>query len=316
MNSLIELKNLTKFYNGSLALSHLSLTVNQGEIYGFIGPNGAGKTSTIRILATLLQPSTGDALVAGHSVLNEPYAVRSLIGYMPDFFGIYNDLTVFEYLDFFAGCFHIHGQVKLNLISNLLDLVDLTHRAEDSVERLSRGMKQRLSLARTLIHDPSVLLLDEPASGLDPRARVEIRELLRELSRMGKTIFFSSHILSDVAEICSRIGIIEAGELVASGTPAELQQQQVSTRRIRIGLLDDPERMAHLLQDIPGISDLIHSPTASLPHVIEINFSGTLEDSASLLAELVSANFHIVEFNELESSLEELYLRATRGQIG
>lgn len=316
MNSLIEIQNLTKNYNGYLAINHLSLSVNQGEIFGFIGPNGAGKTSTIRILATLLQPTSGDARIDGYSVLKDPYQVRRRIGYMPDFFGIYPDMTVEEYLDFFAGCFHIYSPQKETLITGLLDLVDLTSRARDSVDRLSRGMKQRLSLARTLIHDPSVLILDEPASGLDPRARVEIRELMRELSRMGKTVFFSSHILSDVAEICNRIGIIEAGELVISGTPAELQQYQLTTRRIRIAFLTDHQRAVRFLEGFPGITEVISFDQPGPQYVIDVNFAGSLEDSARLLRDLISADFQVVVYNELESSLEEVYLRATRGQIG
>lgn len=314
MDALIELQDLTKKYNGALAINHLSLSVNAGEIFGFIGPNGAGKTSTIRILATLLKPTAGDARVAGFSVQSDPYSVRSLIGYMPDFFGIYNDLTVEEYLDFFAGCFHIEGPRKLTLITELLELVELAHRAQDPVDKLSRGMKQRLSLARTLIHDPKVLILDEPASGLDPRARVEIRELLRELASMGKTIFFSSHILSDVAEICTRIGIIEAGELVVSGTPDELQFHQRTTRRIRIGMLDDPDLAAKAIEEFPNLINLQVIRKADPPHILEVEFTGSLEDSARLLS-VVAAQFKIVQYNELESSLEDVYLRATRGQV-
>jgi ABC-2 type transport system ATP-binding protein len=312
--ALIEIKDLSKNYNGALAINHLSLSVYPGEIFGFIGPNGAGKTSTIRILATLLRPTSGDALIASHSVLNDPYAVRSLIGYMPDFFGIYGDLTVEEYLDFFAGCFQIFGTRRQTLITELLELVELTHRANDPVENLSRGMKQRLSLARTLIHDPSVLILDEPASGLDPRARVEIRELLRELSRMGKTIFFSSHILSDVAEICTRIGIIEAGELVVSGTPDELQYHQLPSRRIRIGILGDPDEAAEIIGDTSSILDIHIDKKPVPPHVLEIDFVGTLEDLADLLTKL-AGRCQVVQFSEVESSLEEVYLRATRGQV-
>jgi ABC-2 type transport system ATP-binding protein len=221
MTPIIEIKDLTKRYRvGQSALTavrDLNLEIEAGEIFGFVGPNGAGKTSTLRIMATLLKPTVGDIFIAGKSVCKDSRDVRRMIGYMPDFFGVYHDMLVWEYLDFFAACYQLPEADRDTLINDLLELVDLTHRREDLVDGLSRGMKQRLSLARTLIHDPSVLILDEPASGLDPRARVEIRSLLVELSRMGKTIFFSTHILADVAEICTRVGIIEAGELVAAG---------------------------------------------------------------------------------------------------
>ena len=203
MPPILQTQNLTKRYGKFTAVDALSLEVEQGSIYGFVGPNGAGKTTTMRMLTTLLQPTTGEAFVAGYSVRRQPKAVRRVIGYMPDFFGVYDDMTVWEYLDFFAACYEIPEAQRRGLIGDLLELVDLAHRRDDQVDTLSRGMKQRLCLARTLAHDPQVLILDEPASGLDPRARVEIRALLAELSRMGKTIFFSTHILADVAEICT-----------------------------------------------------------------------------------------------------------------
>ncbi|MGH2523813.1 MAG: ABC transporter ATP-binding protein, partial [Anaerolineales bacterium] len=218
MAAIIETKNLTKRYGKLTAVDNLSLSVEQGAIYGFVGPNGAGKTTTMRMLTTLLQPTSGEAWIAGHSVQRDPRRVRRAIGYMPDFFGVYDDMKVWEYLDFFAACYEIPETQRASLIGDLLELVDLIHRRDDMVDTLSRGMKQRLCLARTLAHDPQVLILDEPASGLDPRARIEIRELLLELSRLGKTIFFSTHILADVAEICTQVGIVEAGRLVAQGS--------------------------------------------------------------------------------------------------
>src|SRR3970040_2299545 len=217
MPAIIETYHLTKRYGKLTAVSDLSLSVEQGAIYGFVGPNGAGKTTTMRMITTLLQPTSGEAWVAGASITRNPRGVRRAIGFMPDFFGVYDDMKVWEYLDFFAACYEIPEAARAGLVNNLLELVDLSHRREDMVDTLSRGMKQRLCLARTLAHDPQVLILDEPASGLDPRARIEIRELLVELAGMGKTIFFSTHILADVAEICTQVGIIEAGRLVARG---------------------------------------------------------------------------------------------------
>src|SRR5205085_4686700 len=207
----------------------------------------------MRMLTTLTRPTSGQAWVGGHSVTNEPRAVRRAIGYMPDEFGVYDDMRVWEYLDFFAACYDIPESNRRRLIDDLLELVDLAHRRDDMVDKLSRGMKQRLSLARTLAHDPSILILDEPASGLDPRARVEIRELLVELSKMGKTIFFSSHILADVAEICTHIGIVEAGQMVAQGTMDEMQRQMMPHREIVITLLDRVDEAKQALLEIAGV---------------------------------------------------------------
>ena len=219
MPAIIETKNLTKRYGPLVAVDALSLSVAQGAIYGFVGPNGAGKTTTMRMMTTLLRPTSGEAWIAGASITRDPRGVRRAIGYMPDFFGVYDDMKVWEYLDFFAACYEIPEAARKALINDLLELVDLNHRRDDMVDTLSRGMKQRLCLARTLAHDPQILILDEPASGLDPRARIEIRELLLELSRLGKTIFFSTHILADVAEICTQVGIVEAGQAGGPGQP-------------------------------------------------------------------------------------------------
>ena len=253
MGPIVEIKNLTKRYGNRTAVENLSLIVKEGDIYGFVGPNGAGKTTTIRIITTLLQATSGEAWVVGHSVNKSPREVRRVIGYMPDLFGVYNDMKVWEYLDFFGACYRISASARTSLIDDLLELVDLQHRREDNVDKLSRGMKQRLSLARTLIHDPQILILDEPASGLDPRARLEIRELLLELSRLGKTIFFSTHILSDVAEICTHVGIIEAGKMVASGGIEELQKVILPLRQVKLTVLENPEIAHNILSKIPAV---------------------------------------------------------------
>src|SRR5215831_17051382 len=257
---IIETKDLKKRYGKFDAVNGLSLEVAAGSIYGFVGPNGAGKTTTMRMLTTLTRPTSGEAWVSGHSVTQEPRAVRRAIGYMPDEFGVYDDMRVWEYLDFFAACYDIPENERRRLIEDLLELVDLTHRRDDMVDKLSRGMKQRLSLARTLAHDPSVLILDEPASGLDPRARVEIRELLVELSKMGKTIFFSSHILADVAEICTHIGIVEAGQIVMQGRMDEIQRQLVTNREIVVTLLDRVEEAKQALMAVPGVIQVVDLP--------------------------------------------------------
>jgi len=262
--ALLELRDLSKRYGTRLAVDELNLSVEAGELFGFVGPNGAGKTTSLRMIATLLQPTSGEIRVDGFSALKDPRQVRRRIGYMPDFFGVYNDMKVWEYLDFFAACYRIAPERRLALIRDLLELVDLGHRHDDMVDGLSRGMKQRLSLARTLIHDPQILILDEPASGLDPRARVEIRELLVELSRMGKTIFFSTHILADVAEICTRVGIIEAGRLAALGSLEELHQQLMPRRRVEVRVLGGLQAAQQILLSQPGVQSVSVIPIT--PH--------------------------------------------------
>ncbi len=317
MAPIIEIKNLTKRYGRRLAVEDLSLVVEEGDIYGFVGPNGAGKTSTIRIIATLLEGNGGEVWVDGHSVRTAPYEVRKRIGYMPDFFGVYSDMRVWEYLDFFGACYQIPANTRTRLIDDLLELVDLEHRREDMVDKLSRGMKQCLSLARTLIHDPRVLILDEPASGLDPRARVEIRELLRELSRMGKTIFFSTHILADVSEICTRIGIIEAGKMVATGDIDELQKLIMPHRQVHLVVLGEAEKPSVALAQIPGVSAIESSPVQANGDRSLIEFEFVGEDAAlsELLARLIHEDIQVVHFSEEKQDLEEVFMRLTKGLV-
>jgi ABC-2 type transport system ATP-binding protein len=317
MKSIIEITNLTKRYGTRTAVQDLNLAVEEGDIYGFVGPNGAGKTSTIRIMATLLAFNTGDILIEGFSVRENPREVRQRIGYMPDFFGVYNDLAVWEYLDFFGACYKIPEIERPRLIEDLLELVDLTHRRDDPVEKLSRGMKQRLSLARTLIHDPQVLILDEPASGLDPRARAEIRSLLMELSSLGKTIFFSTHILADVAEICTSVGIIEAGELIASGPLEELHSQLIPTRIIEITVLEKETQALEVLQKIPGV---LKVEKKNNKHKldrknIEVEFSGDDRTVSRILESLVKVGIPVLHFSEDSRDMESVFLRATKGLV-
>jgi ABC-2 type transport system ATP-binding protein len=317
MNTAIQIRDLTKCYGNRTAVDQVNLEIYEGELFGFVGPNGAGKTSTIRIMATLLQPTRGEILVGGHSVRSDPRGVRRAIGYMPDFFGVYHDMKVWEYLDFFAACYRIPQPARLRLINELLELVDLGHRREDWVNSLSRGMKQRLSLARTLVHDPQVLILDEPASGLDPRARVEIRELLVELARMGKTIFFSSHILSDVGEISTRVGIIEAGKLVAVGALNELQQKLLPRRIVEITLLENPDGANTLLASLPGVGKVEEVTENEANHRKRylVEFSGDDTALSKVLSSLVQAGMPVLHFTEDTQNLEEVFLHATKGQV-
>ncbi|MBI5928265.1 MAG: ABC transporter ATP-binding protein [Chloroflexi bacterium] len=312
---IIETRNLSKRYGRLQAINNLTLQVPRGAIYGFVGPNGAGKTSTMRILTTLMKPSSGEAYINGHSVVSAPREVRRSIGYMPDFFGVYEDMKVWEYLDFFAACYEIPEAQRPGLINDLLELVDLAHRRDDMVDKLSRGMKQRLCLARTLAHDPQVLILDEPASGLDPRARIEIRELLIELAKMGKTIFFSSHILADVNEICTHIGIIEAGQMVAQG-PIKAMRQQLMPHRVLIitllGRLDDAKEALLHVEGVQGIVDL---PPEEGKTRIKVEFTGEDLRMSEMLQALTSKGIPVVNFAEESSDLEAVFMKATKGIV-
>lgn len=317
MDLIIETKALHKRYGKFDAVNGLSLEVPSGSIYGFVGPNGAGKTTTMRMLTTLTRPTSGEAWVAGHSVTQEPRAVRRAIGYMPDEFGVYDDMRVWEYLDFFAACYDIPEANRKRLIDDLLELVDLTHRRDDMVDKLSRGMKQRLSLARTLAHDPSILILDEPASGLDPRARVEIRELLVELAKMGKTIFFSSHILADVSEICSHIGIIEGGKMVAQGSMEQMRAQLMPHREIIVTVRDE-ETAAKVKSAVSGIQGVVNvellEPKAGRSRV-RIDFTGDDDGVAAINQKITSEGIAIMGFTEETKDLEAMFMRVTKGIV-
>lgn len=317
MSFIIETKDLRKKYGKFEAVNGLSLEVPVGSIYGFVGPNGAGKTTTMRMLTTLTRPTSGEAWVAGHSVLSEPRAVRRAIGYMPDEFGVYDDMRVWEYLDFFAACYDIPEANRKKLIDDLLELVDLAHRRDDMVDKLSRGMKQRLSLARTLAHDPAVLILDEPASGLDPRARVEIRELLVELARMGKTIFFSSHILADVSEICTHIGIIEGGRMVAQGSMQDMRTQLMPHREIMVTVRDDDsaQKVAGLVGGIAGVIHAVVIEPKGGRSRIRIDFTGDDDGVAAINQAIAAGGVAILGFTEETKDLEAMFMRVTKGIV-
>ena len=316
MSTIIEIQGLSKKYGDLTALHDLTLNIDEGEVFGFIGPNGAGKTTTMRILTTLLKPTSGKAWVAGESVIDNPRAVRRNIGYMPDFFGVYDDMKVWEYLDFFAACYDVPPATRLGMIDDLLALVDLGHKKDAFVDSLSRGMKQRLCLARTLAHDPQVLILDEPASGLDPRARIEMRELLRELKLMGKTIFFSSHILSEVADICTSIAILEAGSLVAYGDMAEMKRQLRTHRLIQIRLLGELTPVQEFLLRHEAVESTITSEEGDIPaDALRFDFTGDDESLSDLLASLIANNFRVVAFQEETGDLEDVFLQVTKGIV-
>ncbi len=308
---MIEVVNFTKRYGDFVAVDDLSFTIRQGEVVGFIGPNGAGKSTTIRFLATLLRPSSGEGRVAGHSVVTEPMAVRRVIGFMPDDFGVYDGTKVWEFLDFFAVAYEIPVTYRRKVINAVLELLELGHKRDDYVNGLSTGMKQRLCLAKTLVHDPPVLILDEPASGLDPRARLEMKALLNELRGMGKTILVSSHILSELADFCTSIGIIERGKLLAAGSIQEIQRQLRTHRVLKMRVLDEStDRAESILRDEPAVSRV-----SGYDHTITAEFNGEDDAQARLLARLIHAGVVVESFAEEPLSLEEVFMMITKGLV-
>ncbi len=310
---MIVCQNLSKSYGSFHALENLSLEIDKGDTFGFIGPNGAGKTTTIRILSTLLDPTSGSATVAGYSVTEQPDEIRRVLGYMPDKFGVYDGIKVWEYLDFFAGAFRLPRASRPKLIDDVLELTDLSQKKEFFVEALSTGMRQRLCLAKTLLHDPQVLILDEPASGLDPRARIEMRELLKELTRMGKTIMISSHILPELSDFCNRVGILEAGKLLAAGKVDDIMGTLQSERKITVRLLRSGAKAASWLESQEGVAGLDH--VDGTPCKIKFGFSGDLDALAQLASVLADTEYGLIGFEEAKTDLEDLFLRVTKGEV-
>lgn len=308
---MIEVRNFTKRYGEFVAVDDLSFSIGEGEIFGFIGPNGAGKSTTIRFLATLLRPTSGEGFIAGHSVTEDPMAVRKLIGFMPDDFGVYDGMKVWEFLDFFAVAYKIPRTARKTIIAEVLELLDLTHKRDDYVNGLSKGMKQRLCLAKTLVHDPPVLILDEPASGLDPRARAEMKALLTELRSMGKTILVSSHILPELADFVTSIGIIERGKLLAAGSVSEIQRQLRGHRRLQIRVIDPDLSQA---EAILRADDKVHDIT-SYDHTLTAEVDGGETEMARLLHHLVSAGVGVQSFSEVEMTLDEVFMTVTKGIV-
>ena len=306
---MIKIEGLKKTYGKMQALKGVSFEIEQGSIFGFVGPNGAGKTTTLKILATLMVPTEGKAYIDGVDVTKYPKKIRALMGYMPDFFGVYERIKVTEYLDFYASCYGISGGKRKSIIADLLELTDLSVKADAYVDSLSRGMKQRLCLARSLVHDPKVLLLDEPASGLDPRARVEMRELLRELKNMGKSIIISSHILPELAELCTEVGIIEGGELIAVGSVEDITAQLEQEKLIQIKVQGKVSEARVLIEENPWVEAVNETADG----VLQVRFSGNGEEQQGLLRALVLAELPVLSFAESSNSLEDLFMQITKG---
>lgn len=311
---MIEIRDLVKTYGAFKALDGLTMTVREKTVYGFVGPNGAGKTTAMAIVATLIRPTSGTARVGGYDVTEHPDRVRRLIGYMPDFFGVYDRFRAAEYLDFYGACYGISRADRLKNIPRLLELVDLADKADVYVDSLSRGMKQRLCLARCLIHDPEVLVLDEPASGLDPRARIEMREILKELKKMGKTILISSHVLPELAEMADDIGVIENGRLLVQGNVREIQERMRAGRLLHIRLLDRAGEAAEFLLGRPGVAAVESLDDAGARAVqVQVRFGGDDAMQRELLRALVESGFPVVSFHEEEANLEDVFLEITKG---
>lgn len=307
---MIEIQNLTKKYGSFTALDTLNLTIGKGCVFGFVGQNGAGKSTTFSILATLLSPTSGTAYINGFNITKEPKQVRKQIGYMPDFFGVYDHLKADEYLDFYGASYGIDAKTRQKLIPQLLELVNLSHKQHSYVDVLSRGMKQRLCLARSLIHDPEVLILDEPASGLDPRARVEMREILKELKSMGKTILISSHILPELAEMCDEIGVIDNGKLVAHGSVAEIQKQLQAEKIIIVKVNQQRDRAITFFEDHPKVSQM---EKLEDEYCFQFYFNGNDEEQSQLLRHAILQEIQIVSFKEFETNLEDVFMEITKG---
>jgi ABC-2 type transport system ATP-binding protein len=305
----VQTIGLTRVYGAMTALSNLDLTVNRGDLFGFIGSNGAGKTTTLRILATFLAPSAGTARILGHDVITDGDAVRRVIGYMPDFFGVYKDMEVTEYLDFFGACYRIPSNQREKTVNDVLELVGLSEKKGSLIGALSRGMQQRLGLARVLIHDPQLLLLDEPASGLDPRARIEMMEILRELRRLGKTIIISSHILSELETICNRVCIIEKGKLIYSGPVQGVRDQMSSGLVVWVRVGGGTDSAVTLLKARPEVAEVV-----PIDHKLKVTLTSHDIDHSVIADTLVRGGVKLLELREDELGLEEVFLRVTRGE--
>jgi ABC-2 type transport system ATP-binding protein len=305
----VQTFGLTRLYGPMIALNALSLAVNKGDLFGFIGSNGAGKTTTLRILATFLAPSGGSAAVMGHDVVRDADSVRHVIGYMPDFFGVYKDMEVTEYLDFFGACYKIPSSQREKTVNDVLELVGLSEKKGALIGALSRGMQQRLGLARVLIHDPQVLLLDEPASGLDPRARIEMMAVLQELQRMGKTIIISSHILSELETLCNRVAIIEKGKLIYTGPVQGVRDQMATGRVFWVRVLGDAEQAAGLLRARKEVNEVEYKEGR-----LRVTLNDHDIDPGCVADTLVHGGLKLVGLEEEELGLEEVFLRVTKGE--
>lgn len=305
---MIKTENLTKKYGDMFAIKGIELDLKQGDLFGFIGPNGAGKTTTMRIIATLSEPSWGEAYVCNHSIYNEPKEIRKLVGYMPDFFGVYDDMKVIEYLEFFAAAYRITGPARRKKCDEMLEIVDLDFKRDAFANTLSRGQTQRLGLARVLLHDPQVLLLDEPLSGLDPRARIEMRNLLRRLGQTGKTIIVSSHILPELADICNKIGIIDRGVMSVSAEVSEVMKQVRDQTILHIGVSERPDEAKRVLKDLELVDSVADGDGFFLVTLID-----NTSDYTDIPTTLIQEGFRIALFQEEEINLESAFMALTKG---
>lgn len=305
---MLEIKNLNKSFNGFKAVNNLSMTIGDGELFGFVGANGAGKTTTMKICVGLLNADSGEVIIDGQNTLAGGRALRNKVGYVPDFFGVYDNLTSIEYLQFFAGAYNIWGQQSLSLCEGLLELVNLSDKRDIQVDSLSRGMKQRLCLARALVHNPDILFLDEPASGLDPKARYELKEILKNLSSMGKTIIISSHILPELIEMCSSLGIISHGELKFSGSVEDAMRLSSGSVTLEATINGNPEQALQLIRETPTVvsCDVVANK-------IDIGFNGSDEDITALIKKLVLNDVPLVSLNKKVENVENIFINIMEG---
>ncbi len=310
MTPVVKTVNLTKRYGTLVALSNLNLEIMPGDCFGFIGPNGAGKTTTIKVLATLLQPTWGEARICDYVVGYQSRQIRPLIGYVPDYFGAYEDMVVQEYLEFFAAAYNINGSARVKLVNDVLELTDLGHKRDSLVDGLSRGMKQRLSVARVLLHDPKFLLLDEPAGNLDPRARIELRELLKTLRGMGKTIVISSHILPELQDLCNTVGIIERGELIYSGPWTDIVKKAKTGTVLHVAVAEQQAQAGAMLATDPNVESV--NPSNGY---LEVSLKAGIEDHSFVPARLIQAGYRLTMLREEEVNLETAFMRLTKGMV-
>ena len=306
---MLSIRNLNKRYGKFQAVSELNLEVAEGEIFGFVGPNGAGKTTTMKIICGLLRATSGEITLDGVDIIQNSRRMKEKIGYMPDFFGVYDDLKVSEYLEFYASIYNIKGQERKRITDDLLELVDLGSKREAYVDSLSRGMKQRLCLARSLVHNPRLLVLDEPASGMDPRARFEMKEILKNLKGMGKTIIISSHILPELAELCTSIGIIDQGRMVISGSNEEIMQQVYNKKVVRLKVTERLDDAVLILKEYPFVDKLVIGE-----NTIQAGFGGGDGEMSRVLSDLINRGIPVVSFSQMDGNLEDVFMKVTKGE--
>lgn len=307
---MIELRRVHRFFGSTKAVNDVSFEVERGQVFGFIGPNGAGKTTSMRILATLELPSYGDAFVDGFSVVQDPDLVRRRLGFMPDGYSMYPNMNCVEYLDFFARSYGLHGRDRANALKRTLSFTGLDKIAAKPITGLSKGMRQRLCLGRAMIHNPSILILDEPANGLDPRARIELRQMIQQLAAEGTTVLVSSHILTELAEMCNQVGIIERGKLLAVGSVSEIRKNLQGALRVNVTVLDRAEELEQWLQPKPGLSKLVRTQSS-----FTFELDGGPEEQARLLTAIVHAGFSLLEFAAHRETLEDVFMKITTGAV-